>query len=72
MRKALDHDDIQDKLRAAQSIIDCMAMLACTGDIEGLKKNSLSTTLLHAEELIDEAKQMLEAKQRVRLAEVQS
>lgn len=58
-----DYDDAQNKLRAAQSIVDCMAMLACTGDIDGLKKNSMATALLHAEELIDEARQMFEARQ---------
>jgi hypothetical protein len=52
-------DAAQVKLGAAAAISDLVAMLEIHEGVDSLKQNTLSTTMLHVEELIDEAKQML-------------
>jgi hypothetical protein len=48
------------KLGTASAIIDAMAMLEVGGTTDTLSKHSLSTCLLHADELIGEADKMFE------------
>lgn len=45
------------KLNYARAIVDAVAMLDVTGDPTSLKKGTLTACLLHADELLDEARQ---------------
>ena len=45
------------KLNYARAVVDAVAMLAVTGDTTSLKTGSLTACLLHADELLDEARE---------------
>lgn len=46
------------KLGTAQAIVDAVVMLNVGGNMDTLKKGSLTACLLHADELLDQARQM--------------
>lgn len=51
-------DAAQVKLRAAAAISDLVAMLEIHNGVDSLTRHTLSTTMLHVEELVDEASKM--------------
>ena len=61
-------NEAQIKLRAAVAISDLVGMLHVHNAVDSLNEHTLSTTMLHVEELISEASEMFDQVQHTKEA----